>query len=74
MNNFIKALLFFILLVGYFTIFMIVGEWGMERQEAYECRKWQAEAIEFADKGYFFANWQVEQCNARQIPVSNMVK
>lgn len=45
-------------------------EWGIERQETYECQKWVSEAGQY--KGYYLANWQVEQCKARKIDVSNI--
>lgn len=45
-------------------------EWGMERQETYECQKWVSEASQY--QGYFLANWQVAQCNARKIDVKGI--
>lgn len=44
--------------------FVMLGLWaltvGLERQERYECRKWQAETSKL--QGYYLTDWQKKQC------------
>jgi hypothetical protein len=63
MNKTIQFILLLFLGVLFLAGFIIIMEWGMERQEQYECQKWQIEAIEFADKGWSAADWQYQQCS-----------
>jgi len=43
---------------------VMLGLWalgeGIERQERYECEKWQKEASRL--QGYYLTEWQVKQC------------
>ena len=44
---------------------VMLGLWalgaGLERQERYECKKWQAEASKL--HGYYLTEWQEAQCS-----------
>lgn len=55
--------------VAIFGAFLIIGEWGAERYEKYECGQWQAQAKEYQDKGFFLADWQKAQCDHYGIEV-----
>jgi hypothetical protein len=70
MNIAIKFIGYLLLGVAILATVFITLEWGMERQETYECQKWVLEAGQY--QGYYLANWQVEQCKARKIDVSNI--
>jgi hypothetical protein len=67
--KFIAYLLLGVVILAAVTALM---EWGMERQESYECQKWVLEASQYQEKGYFIAEWQKEQCQARGIPIDNV--
>jgi len=63
MNEIVKFII--LLIVGLIGLgaFMLLIEWGTEKQEQYECQKWQTEAGKYADKGWFAADWQYKQCS-----------
>jgi len=70
MNEIVKFII--LLIVGLIGLgaFMLLIEWGTEKQEQYECQKWQTEAKEYADKGYFLADWQKAQCQHYGIEIN----
>lgn len=72
MNAIIKFIGYLLLGVVILAAVTALMEWGMKRQETYECQKWVLEASQYQDKGYYLANWQIEQCKARKIDVSNI--
>ena len=63
-----------IILTALFIAFFFLTEWGMERQEQYECEQWKSQAIEFADKGFYLAKWQAEQCLRYKVEINAMIK
>jgi hypothetical protein len=70
MNDIIKIIILLIIGTATLGAFMLLIEWGTERQEQYECQKWQVEAKEYADKGYFLADWQKAQCQHYGIEIN----
>ncbi len=42
---------------------------GFAAHEINECQKWQQEAIDYSDKGYFITDWQKAQCDHHDIQI-----
>jgi hypothetical protein len=70
MNQIIKFIILLITGLVILALFLWMMEWGMERQEQYECQKWQTESEQYADKGYFLPKWSVDQCNHYGIEIN----
>ncbi len=58
------TIFFFICLA---VLFLFAFEKGLEKQEKYECLKWQEEAEQYKD--YYLLDWQKEQCDYYNIEV-----
>jgi hypothetical protein len=67
MNNIIEKILavIFIVFIG-FALFSALKV-GIERSETNECHRWRVWAQKFPL--YYSAQWQLEQCQARGVPL-----
>lgn len=54
-------------ILGYVSMFLIDGR--IQAHERLECQRWQREAIEFSEYGYYLTQWQLDQCDALGEPV-----
>jgi len=41
----------------------------VEKHEQGECQRWQQQAIDYANAGFYLTDWQIEQCEAVGYPV-----
>ncbi len=71
MKNLIQGIV--IILIGVATIAGILwmANWGMNRQERFECKNWQAEAGDYP--GYYITEWQQQQCDRWGIQIDAKV-
>ena len=42
---------------------------AITRNEQGECQRWQQQAIDYAQAGFYLTDWQIEQCEAVGYPV-----
>ena len=63
MNSNNTIILGIIILFLMFCGFTILSLWGADRYERYECGRWQTEAKEYKENGYYLAGWQSAQCS-----------
>ncbi len=42
---------------------------AITKHEQVECQRWQQQAIDYAQAGYYLTDWQIEQCEAVGYPV-----
>ena len=49
-----------VLLIAFFMIWFF---YAVEKGEELECKKWEQQAIDY--EGFFYTDWQKEQCNIK---------
>ena len=42
---------------------------AINKSEQGECQRWQQQAIDYANAGFYLTDWQIEQCEAVGYPV-----
>ena len=42
---------------------------AIQKHEQGECQRWQQQAIDYANAGFYLTDWQIEQCEAVGYPV-----
>jgi len=62
-----KTILSIIAIAGSVVLFVWVASIGLNKQEATECLKWQAEAVEYPL--WYSTAWQREQCEVHGLPL-----
>jgi len=55
------------IVLGYGLIALIDNR--IRVNEQVECQRWQQQAIDYANAGYYLTDWQFEQCEAVGYPV-----
>jgi len=64
-----EGLVLSLLLTG--AIFTAVNytDKAIQKHEQGECQRWQQQAIDYANAGFYLTDWQIEQCEAVGYPV-----
>lgn len=52
---------------GWGLILLIDGR--VRHHEVLECQRWQQQAIDYAEVGYYLTEWQRRQCEALGVPI-----
>lgn len=42
---------------------------AITKHEQVECQRWQQQAIDYAQAGYYLTDWQIAQCEAVGFPI-----
>ena len=42
---------------------------AIKKHEQGECQRWQQQAKDYAENGYYLTDWQIEQCEAVGYPI-----
>ena len=59
-----------ILCLTFLFLFGLTIHKGLEKYEINECHTWIKESSIY--RGYYFTNWQIEQCNAHGIELPDL--
>ena len=58
-----------LVIIGFIIGFVYILNYGIIKNEKYECLVWLQQSKEF--EGYYFIDWQLEQCKIHKINLSN---
>jgi len=64
-----EALVLTLLFTGAILIAVNYTDKAIQKHEQGECQRWQQQAKDYAENGYYLADWQIEQCEAVGYPV-----
>jgi len=67
MKNIILVVLFIVLTIAVSYFLIRAMDYGLTKTEVNECIKWNKEAKIY--EGYYYAEWQLEQCKAVGYPL-----
>ena len=69
MKNVLNIFVIIILLCCVLLISAYYTDNAINKSEQAECQRWQQQAIDYAQAGFYLADWQIEQCEAVGYPV-----
>jgi hypothetical protein len=64
-----EALVLLLLFAGAVLIAVNYTNRATTKYEQGECQRWQQQAIDYAQAGFYLTDWQIEQCEAVGYPV-----
>jgi len=64
-----ELLVWLLFFVGAILIAVDYTDKAIQKHEQAECQRWQQQAIDYAQAGFYLTDWQIEQCEAVGYPV-----